>query len=194
MTQRTPGTDLSGFGWAWWLLVAIGSALSIVYLIDENGWITLGGLIKKWVDAWHFLVSSLTRLAFGWIDWKWMRIDKVEGHIIFLASVLASAIVRAATDEFLQRVILVPLLVAPFVALAALIPDPFGAIAPLCLLIGWAAWQLVPGSLRPPPRPILSPHLVLRELIATVGFVVFLVLVNHLWNHLPEKLTTLIQS
>jgi len=96
----------SPWGSGWGALAALAAALSIVYLIEDFGFIKLFGALKKWIDAWHQFVRVITNTLFGWANWRWISVTNEEGHVLLLSTIFSSAVVRAATEEWLQRVIL----------------------------------------------------------------------------------------
>ena len=88
-------TNIGNNDWLMRILSSIFAALSIMSLLRDFTLVKLHGLVADWLDAYDHLVSSISSALFGWIDWKWMKVDDAEAHGIILASVIYSSILRA---------------------------------------------------------------------------------------------------
>ncbi len=171
------------WGYGWNVLLWITSAFSIISLIDRGGWIQLAGYLKDWVSAWRFFVADVVSVLFGWLKWRWIEVDQLEGQILVVATAFASAVVRTATSDTLVRMVATPLLVLPFVLSSALLPGIAGLIGSVLLLFAWMLWALVPVKFRKAAAPDLEPDAVGQEVLIVLGLVALLILANFLIFH-----------
>jgi len=102
MTAQEQGTVkkshfvLRLFGWVF-------GALSLLNLIKDLNFIELYGSIRDWVTAYTMLVSTVGHFLFGWIHWRWIRIDAEEHHVLVLAALIAGTVGRAYYATLLRR-------------------------------------------------------------------------------------------
>ncbi|MFT3733033.1 MAG: hypothetical protein QM780_16700 [Hyphomicrobium sp.] len=136
---------LSVFGW-------VLGGLSVLNLIHDLSPIKLYGLVKDWAEGYQSLVEKIGTFLFGWIDWRWVSIDRNEMHIIVLAILLGAATMRASRMVQIRGG--VPpiaafvgamfgaffVIILPVIIIAALLPEPWGFIGSAAYL-PWAAYE-----------------------------------------------------
>jgi len=76
------------FGWLF-------ATLSLINLIVDFNIVILYGKIKIWIEAYGMFVDKITSFLFGWLDFYWINISKLEAHILILTLIFSSAIMRA---------------------------------------------------------------------------------------------------
>ncbi len=143
--ERFRFNGLSIFGW-------VLGGLSALNLIHDLSPVKLYGLVKDWADGYQFLVEKIGNFLFGWIDWRWVTIDKTEMHVVILAILLGSATMRASRTAHLQAGVppaaafigaaaaAVLVIVLPVLIIAALLPSPWGLLGSAAYL-PWAAYE-----------------------------------------------------
>ncbi len=55
--------------------------------------------LQEWVRAYSALVGKLSDALFGWIDWRWLSVDREEAHVLVLCAIIGSAVGRAFVKE-----------------------------------------------------------------------------------------------
>ena len=168
------------FGWTF-------GTLSVLNLIQDLRVLELRGLIKQWSAAYSRLVSTVGNFLFGWIDWRWIRIEADEHHVIVVAMLLGGAISRAAYSTMLRRNEPGPGPTAAGMALGSFL---LGAIAVLLLPTPWSLWTgllfLAFAAIGVVMRdektknPDVDPWDFLRELGVVVAIFAALILVNYM--------------
>lgn len=79
------------FSFMGWVL----GGLSLINLIEDLTPVKLLGKLEKWIDAYNLLTQKVISVLFGWIDFKWIKIDNIESHILILMFVILSAKIRS---------------------------------------------------------------------------------------------------
>ena len=93
--ERKAVSRLSPFSLLGWVL----GGLSLLNLIEELSPLKILGKLKTWLDAYTSIVDDAGTFLFGWIDFKWIAIDQLEVHVLVIATIVASAYVRAEFSE-----------------------------------------------------------------------------------------------
>jgi hypothetical protein len=144
-TQSRGFNGLSILGW-------VLGGLSVLNLIHDLSPVKLYGLVKDWAAGYEALVEKIAGVLFGWIDWRWIKIDTNEVHLIVLSILLGSATLRASMQEQIKHgqkpfVAFIGALegalvavVLPVVFAVALLPGMFGILAAAAFLV-WATYE-----------------------------------------------------
>lgn len=131
-------------------------ALSVLSLIRDLTWVEVYGLVRQWLDVYDLLVRKITGFLFGWIDWRWIRLDDPESHVlvigILLGSIAGRASYRTALDKgntasAIGQMMLAIIGVGGFVALPLfLVAPPIGLWIGLLFAAGILASGVVGGE------------------------------------------------
>lgn len=127
---------------------------STVALADDLNLVNLRSGFNTAIESWQVAVERLSGFLFGWINLFWFEVSESESHVLVLALIFVSAFVRALFDdpevslwdwdsvsealkEFALFVaIFGSFFVLPYIAVALLLPDPFGYLIMLVGVVG----------------------------------------------------------
>ena len=143
---------LGGLGTAVGRLLA---ALGLLSLFDEAEVLKLRGQIEKLITTFSDISAALMRKLFGWIEFRWISVSEIEGHVLFLIIILGGAIMRSSASVMKKRepeksyfgclaaafVAFVFVILLPALAAASLVPGIGGAIGALLWLAIIAYWS-----------------------------------------------------
>ena len=168
------------------LLGWVPGALSVLSLIRDLTLIELYGLVRQWLDLYDLLVRQLTGFLFGWIDWRWIRLDDAESHVLVIGVLVGAMAGRASYHTELdhgrpasaiKQTILAIIGIGGFVALwLFLVPAPFGLWVGLFFALSFLLDGIIGGD-RVEQEYVNSRH-VRRELIIVGACVAIILLIG----------------
>ncbi len=78
------------------MLGLILGSLSLLSLVRELTFVEIHGLVREGLDGYDRLVERLGAFLFGWIDWRWIRLDDAESHVLVIGLLLGGVAGRAS--------------------------------------------------------------------------------------------------
>lgn len=81
----------------------VPGALSFLNLIRDMTLVEVFGLVRQWLDLYDLLVRRITGFLFGWIDWRWIRLDDAESHVLIIGILLGGVAGRASYRTALAK-------------------------------------------------------------------------------------------
>ncbi|HEY0084309.1 MAG TPA: hypothetical protein VGB65_00215 [Allosphingosinicella sp.] len=171
---------LRGFGWLF-------GGLSLIKLIEDLDLIKLYGALQDWTSAYGMFVAKVGDFLFGWIDWRWLKIEDIEYHVIVLATLLGGAVGRATYSTLLRRSSSTPGADAFGIAVAFVIISIFIVVV---LPATWSLWlgigflSLGSGGMitkdNKNSQPDVDPRDLAREVVVVAAIFIAVLLVNYL--------------
>ena len=178
-TPKSP-LIIRSFGW-------VLGTLSLLNLATDLRLVELYGDLRAWIEAYSMLVSTLGHFLFGWVEWRWIKVESDEYHVLVVAALVSGTMGRASYSTFIRRemdeAVLTALSLGTIIFLMSLtacilLPKALSLLINI-LILALASIGLIHTE-EPNKEPSVDPSDFFRQVIIVLAAFLAVILVNYI--------------